>query len=406
MKLANVFTVFRKEFLDVIRDRRTLISMILLPLGIIPLMIFGLGSFAGKQYQKLEEKSYPVILISESEETWLVNELEDQRGLQVITTVGDTAVSLEMLQDRTVQAILYIPAVDPAVSGTDPVAENGYDVQIWYDRSRDESSIVERKVRKGLVEYRDMLVRDELQTLGLPYSVVRPFDIQSHNRASDTQMAGAVLGMLLPYMVILMSLTGITYPAIDMTAGEKERHTMETLLISPATRTELVLGKFLTASLVGVISSLLSVVSLAVTFSMLGTTLGAEVSGELQFRIDPVAFGIVVILLVPVATLFAALIIAIAVNARSYKEAQSYVYPIVMLVIFPAMASMMPGVQEDVRMAFVPVVNVSLALRNTMVGTIDFNLVLITFLTSVFYAAIAIFIAVRIFQKESVLLRT
>jgi sodium transport system permease protein len=217
-------------------------------------------------------------------------------------------------------------------------------------------------------------------------------------------MAGAFLGMILPYMVILLTIAGITYPAIDMTAGEKERQTMETLLLSPATRLELVLGKFLTAFLVGMTSAVLAVISLAVTFNMFRLPSDGG-PAELPFSFDPVVFGMVFLLLIPMAALFAAVIIAIAVNARSYKEAQSYVYPLMLLIIFPAMASLLPGAGDNVRAALIPIVNVSLGMRHAMMGTYDFNFIALTFLSSALYAAFAILLAVRVFQKESVLLR-
>lgn len=404
MKFGNVFIVFRKEFLDVLRDRRTLISMILLPLGLIPLMIGGLGNFLESQYQRLEERVSPIVVLGADKAPDLIEMVSRNQGFQIITTIRDTALALELLQDRSIQAVLFIPDdFSGRGNSRDSLAASNC-VQIWFDRSREESGIVERKIRRELLDYRDRLVSEELERLHLPYSLVEPFVIDSQNRASESQMAGAFLGMILPYMVILLSIAGITYPAIDMTAGEKERRTMETLLISPATRLELVLGKFLTAFLVGMTSAILAVISLAVTFSMFKLPSDGG-PAQLQFSFDPVVFGMVFLLLIPITALFASVIIAIAVNARSYKEAQSYIYPIMLLIIFPAMASLLPGMGEDIRTAFIPVVNVSLGLRHAMMGTYDFGLILLTFLSSALYAAFAIFIAVRVFQKESVLLR-
>lgn len=386
------------------RDRRTLISMILLPLCLIPLMIGGLGSFLESQYQRLGARVFPIVVLGGEGAPDLVALVSENREFQAITTISDSTLALELLGDRSIQAVLYIPEGFIEHGESESVLVEHGSVQIWFDKSREESSIVERRIRRELLDYRERLVREKLERRALPYSLVEPFVIESQNRASESQMAGAFLGMILPYMVILLSIAGITYPAIDMTAGEKERHTMETLLISPATRLELVLGKFLTAFLVGMTSAVLAVISLAVTFSlfMLPSDGGPA---ELQFSFDPVVFGMVILLLIPMTALFASVIMAIAVNARSYKEAQSYIYPIMLLIIFPAMASLLPGLEDDIRTAFIPVVNVSLSMRHAMMGTYDAQLILLTFLSSALYAAFAIFIAVRVFQKEKVLLR-
>jgi sodium transport system permease protein len=404
MKLENVFIVFRKEFLDVLRDRRTLISMILLPLGLIPLMIGGLGNFAESQYRKMEELVSPILVIGSSRAPELLASVSESRNVQLITTIQDSTLAREMLEDRSVQAVLFIPDNFDARGQAGDSLTGERSVQIWFDKSRDKSSIVERTVRHALLDYRDDVVEETLRERDLPYTLVKPFGVESLNFASESQMAGAFLGMILPYMVILLTIAGITYPAIDMTAGEKERQTMETLLLSPATRLELVLGKFLTAFLVGMTSAVLAVISLAVTFNMFKLPSDGG-PAELPFSFDPAVFGMVFLLLIPMAALFAAVIIAIAVNARSYKEAQSYVYPLMLLIIFPAMASLLPGTGDNVRAALIPVVNVSLGLRHAMMGTCDFNFIALTFLSSALYAAFAIFIAVRVFQKESVLLR-
>ncbi len=404
MNLGKVWIIFKKEFLDMVRDRRTIISMILLPIVIFPLLIYGLGSFVSSQVQEMEQRKSPVAIIGNQWSAGLDVALTGA-DLQVMTTVKDTSVVLKMLQEHTLQAILVVPENFDAIAGLDRPREDSLKLVIWYDKSSVESEIVMGKIRVALDDYRQLLVQKQLSARHLPYSVIEPFTIQPTNRASASQMAGATLGMFLPYMVILLALTGCTYPAIDLTAGEKERGTMETLLVSPASRLELVLGKFLTTMLIGLITATLTVISLFVSF-LSGASVFQQGGGSASLHLEPLAFIMIFLLFIPVAALFASVLIAIAVNARSYKEAQSYVYPLIILSIIPAITSMMPGVEASVRLALTPVVNVSLTLRNALMGIYDGNLILLTFLSSLVYAAIGIFIAVRVFQKESVLLRT
>jgi sodium transport system permease protein len=326
--------------------------------------------------------------------------------LQVITTIEDSALALEMLQDRTIEAVLYIPDAFQSSLSSENHSQNVADIQIWFDASRQESDLTENKLTKRLRRYREILVSEELQKRGLPPNLVEPFRIQSVNLAGGSKMAGAVLGMMLPYLIVLLTIVGSTYSAIDLTAGEKERGTMETLLVSPATRLELVLGKFGATMTAGFITAMLAVISLTVTVFAPGSIFSRELGTETTFSMDPAAYLLVFLLLIPVAAFFAAVLIAIAVNARSYKEAQSYVYPVIIISIFPAIASLLPGLENNLKIALIPVVNVSLVLRDAFAGVYEPEMIIMTFLSSFVYAAFAVFIAVRIFQRESVLLRT
>lgn len=403
MRLGTVLVIFRKEFLDVLRDRRTLLSMILLPLVIFPFLTAGLGSFMVGQIGKIEKRSSPIVLLGDDRAPELTSALQESPGLQLIASIEDSSLALEMLLDQTVQAVIYIPE---GFTSSIEEADKNKSIEIWYDDSQPESNVGYNKVQRLLSAYRDSLVHRELENRGLPVSLIQPFVIEVKNRASQLKMTAAALGMILPYMVILLTMVGSTYSAIDLTAGEKERGTMETLLVSPATRLELVLGKFLTTTLAGLITAIIAVFSMSATFMIPGSIMSQEVGGEVQFTFDPMAYGIVLLLLIPVAALFAAVLIAVAINARSYKEAQSYVYPFILVVLLPAITSMLPGVETDSRMALIPVMNVSLALRDALMGTFDISTLVLTFVSSVLYAACAIFIAVRIFQKETVLMRT
>ncbi len=406
MKWRNIFIIYRKEFLDVLRDRRTLLSMILLPILLFPLMTVGLGGLLAGQRDKLEKRSFPIVVLGAGRVPDLVSALQEKPGLQIITTIDDSALAREMLEDRTIEAVVYVPGEfsSSLLSGSE--SGETADLQIWYDAARQESDLTESKLKQRLRDYRESLVTRELQKRGLPPNLTEPFGIRSVNLAGGSKMAGAVLGMLLPYMIVLLTIVGSTYTAIDLTAGEKERGTMETLLVSPATRLELVLGKFGATMTTGFITAILAVVSMTVTVFAPGSLFNRELGGETAFSMDLTAYLLVFLLMIPIAAFFAAVLIAIAVNARSYKEAQSYVYPVIIAAIFPALTSMMPGLENSVKTALIPVVNVSLVLRDAFTGIYEPGMIAVTFLSSFVYAAFAVFVAVRIFQRESVLLRT
>jgi sodium transport system permease protein len=407
MNWRKVWIIFRKEFLDIIRDRRTLISMVLLPIAIIPLLMLGVGSMMSSQIEKLEKRNSPVILLNSRWAPELLEVLQDTPGLQIIHSIQDTSTAFAMLQDRTVMAVIRVPDGFEGRLTAERELADSLQVRIEYDMSNQESQMALSKVKDALNAYRQQVVQRQLTRMNLSPYLIEPFSIQTENRASEAQMTGAALGMFLPYLVIILAMTGCTYPAIDLTAGEKERGTMETLLVSPASRLDLVLGKFLTTMLAGFITAVLTIFSMTITLVSGASMFSDEMQGAgFSLSLNPIAFLMVFLLFVPLVALFASLLIAIAINARSYKEAQSYVYPLLILVIVPALTSMMPGVEAQTRMALIPVVNVSLILRDTLMGIYNPALIALTFLTSIAYAGIGIFISFRVFQKETVLLRT
>jgi sodium transport system permease protein len=213
------------------------------------------------------------------------------------------------------------------------------------------------------------------------------------------------MAMMLPYMLMILTVTGGMYPALDITAGEKERNTLETLLVAPVARWQIAVGKFLTVLTAGFVTMLLSVASM--TISMRWGMAGMSGEGQQSmFSMSAGTLGWILLLMIPMATLFSALLVVISISARSYKEAQSYVTPLLMIVIMPAMISFVPGIELNLPLTFVPVVNLCLALKEVLLGIAKPVQILAVFGTTALYAAFMLFVATRIFDRESVLFRT
>jgi sodium transport system permease protein len=192
---------------------------------------------------------------------------------------------------------------------------------------------------------------------------------------------------------------------MDLTAGEKERGTMETILASPVRRVELVIGKFLLVLLASGTTAVLSVASFALTF-LLGAQLFGEITARFALTVSGKATAAVFLLVLPLAVFFSAALLAIAVFARNYREAQTYLGPLMFVVILPAMASFIPGIELNTRLALIPVLNVSLMAKEVLGGNYDWPLIGIIFGSTCAYAAAALYFAVRQFHREDVLFRT
>jgi sodium transport system permease protein len=226
--------------------------------------------------------------------------------------------------------------------------------------------------------------------------------VQLTNVASPKQTTGVVLGMILPYVMIVMCLAGAIYPAIDMTAGEKERGTLETLLSSPASRTHLVLGKGLVVLTMSLATAVLSIS--ANGFSLFFVNRG--VLSKLPLTLDPLALVWVCVMMIPLAVFIASVAVAMGLFARSAKEANTYLQPMLLLAIVPAVVAALPGVDFDYALAFIPVLNMSLLCKELLAGAFHWGHVLVVFGCMTLYAALAVAAAVALFKRENVLFRT
>jgi sodium transport system permease protein len=323
-----------------------------------------------------------------------VREAIEKTGLQIVESADPR------------QAVLEKKLAAAVEQGTGPGGVP--DLQVIVDRSNPTSDAAADSIRTALMELRDKRIREALEKQGVPASVLSPFAVTRQNVASERKMAGVIWGSMLGYMLLLLMFTGGMYPVIDMTAGEKERKTLEAFLASPASRQEIVVGKTLTAMTAILVTALLTLVSLV--FSLKRAQLAPQ-SKELQalmgtVPLDAGAVGLIALCLVPLAVFAAAIMMAIAVFARSFKEGQSYLTPLAMLVIFPALLGGLPGVDLTPVMALVPIFNTSLAIRGVMLGDVSLTNVIITVAANIVYAIAAMYLAAKVFERESVLFRS
>ena len=250
--------------------------------------------------------------------------------------------------------------------------------------------------------------RDSLRNSGIPESVLTPIVVKRVNIAGARKMAGMVWGSILGYIVLLLMFTGGMYPIIDMTAGEKERKTMEALLAAPASRQEIVLGKNFAAMSAIFITAVLTLGSM--TYSLRSNNMGSK-SPEMQemmhtIPLDAHTLLLIGITLVPLAMFAASVMFAIALFARSYKEGQSYLTPLLMVVIFPALLGGISGLAMTPALCLIPVFNASQMIRGILLGDATTTNFAITTAANLVYACIAFAIATRTFEKESVLFRS
>jgi sodium transport system permease protein len=411
MNWSSILTIYGKELRDMLRDRRTVISMIVIPTVAIPGLFALVGFIMFKVAREVASTAPTVMVVGAEDSPKLRGALLAHPKIKVLPA---TETWRQMISDKKLRAAVEIPA------GADAALERGEAVGIKvynYDGEMRSGRAV-GEVRSFINGYADKVVAERLAARGLTPAAIKPLAVQTENVAPPAQVGGNVIGGFIPYLFLVLAFTGAMYPAIDLTAGEKERGTMETLLCSPVGRVEIVLGKFLmilTASLATVAFSLLSMgATIMIGGSLLtqriasgGTAAATRAADRVtsMMTLDPIGLFAVLGMLLPMVVLFAAVLFAISLFAKSYKEAQSYVSPLILVILMPAMMAMLPGVELNAKLALVPILNVSLASKELVSGVWHWNYLAVIFGSSCLYATIALGLAVRMFNREDVIFR-
>lgn len=404
MNFRHAGRVYRKELLETLRDRRTILSMIVVPLFLIPALLFGMAKVSILLVERAARDRQRIMILGAENAPALAESLRTMPAFEVVPPAADYAARIEAKELRA--AIEFPPNFENRLASGEPSSD--LTVRLYHYEGEMRSGFAVRGLERVLRDHHDRLVSERLQDRGVPAELLAPFATEERNVASPQKVGGTVLGGIIPYVIILLALTGAMYPAIDLTAGEKERGTIETILASPVSRASLAAGKFLTVLTASFVTTVLSLASLAATmrFAPSLMTFGDNGAGGLRLDVGPAAVAGVLAMVLPVSILFSAALLAIALQAKSYKEAQSYISPLMIVVILPAVSAMLPGVELDTRLALVPILNVSLVCKEILSGTYHWDRIGLILVSSSVYALVALAVAARTFQRESVLFRS
>jgi sodium transport system permease protein len=412
MNWKYIVTVYLKELKDSLRDRRTLISMIVIPTLVMPALMFGVGTIMTKVFRKAQSESSPIVVLGGGDSPGVVSALKADKRFRIVAPQGDYKTHIS--EKRVRLAVEIPPGFEAALASGEPKT-----VTIYHYSGEMKSGIGVTAVEQFFRDLREKTVEERLAGRGLSSTLVKPFEVKKQNVAPPEKVGGNVVGGFVPYIIIILCFTGAMYPAIDLTAGEKERGTMETLLCSPVNRVNIVLGKFLMVMTASIATMALSLLSMGASVMIGGSMLAGSKSmmaaqqaagakaaaGGVIPLIDPAGIPGVFAMIAPVAVFFAALLLAISLFAKSYKEAQSYVSPLIIVVIMPAVMGMLPGIELSAKTAMIPILNLSLVCKEMLSGVWNWNYIGLIFGSSCLYAAIALAFCVKMFNREDVMFR-
>nr|WP_136249789.1 ABC transporter permease [Ningiella ruwaisensis] len=401
-----MWMIFKKEILELLRDRKTLFFMVALPIVVFPVLFGGVIYFTSQAMEEAQTKSLSYAIVGQEYAPELVEKFQEVDNLALQTLDVDASDEEALKAQIKAGSLDFIIAIPDNFS---PLIEKSGQIVFKIYLNDAELNSVQQRLNDVIDEFETQFQRDAFSRLGMDESqqvtLLDPMVLEKVNVADKRESVGATIGGMIPYILFILCLQGAMLPAADIGAGEKERGTLETLLLSPISRTDIVLGKFLTIATAGVVSALVTVLSMAVWGVILAQGMAIEFVSSFIASIGTIDVMLVFLMLVPIVSMFAAILLSLSIYARSYKEAQGYMTPLVFAVIVPVLIAAVPGIELKGIWAWVPLTNVALAIKELIKGTMDYVQLFAIFCSSVLIAGALIAFCVYWFNKEKVLFR-
>lgn len=396
---GHIFSLYKKEILDVLRDKKTLVVMILVPLFLYPGIMF-LSFFLMNQItQESLEKTYKVGILTDSytdETKFLLTDENDE--FDYLFHLQDYSDSKE-LQNDLESGVLHA-FIEMSVEGDIPTYE------ISYYASKNDSAMAATYVEDILIAHKDDVRQNKIaQVIPDSDKFLNPLWVKKTNKDSNEASMGSAIGMFLPMILITSILLGAIYPAIDVTAGERERGTLETLMTLPVRISEIMTGKFLAVATIAVFSAFLNLASMSLVGLYMFDSIKLMTETDFALNItDFIPAVLILLVCLPVFALFvSAVCLCTFIFAKSFKEANNYSTPILLVFMFASMAGILPNLELNVTTALIPIVNITLLIKAVFVLRFDWSAIAIVIVSSIIYSLISIWVMSKLFSSEAVL---
>ncbi len=414
MRRSHVKAVFVKELRETLRDRRSMIVMFGIPLILYPLITLAVAGLGLSRQKKLADQVDLVAVVNAQAAPELLARLKADKQLKIY----DAPDPRQALADRRIDGVLFVP--DQAQ--TDALAAKKVQFQLMIDRSRTESAMVELRLGAILDDYERWLIEQrvtreiaaQLESHGISppapvaattssatarstIAIFTPLERRVQDIASGGQRLGKLLSLMLPNILLLTGMLGAFFPAINATTTERENGTLETLLVSPVTRAELLLAKGALVLISSVATAGLNLISMSLvlwrTFSMIDNPALKDLT------ISPLALALTFLAVIPSLIFFSAMVLSVGLFARNFREANSYATPVMLLpLISVAISIAEPSISTALLVT--PVASTTLIIREVLTGHVEAGAFLLAFISSCVYAALMVSAASRLFTNE------
>ena len=359
MNKKIISALYKKEITDILRDKKTILMMIVVPLILYPLMFLGSMALFSSILSASTSKAYTVALDGVNDPDTMKQYFKDNeehfKYTFIIKEPGEGETDAAMLEAGTIDA--YV---------AESVSDNHPYFEIAYRASETDSQTAAGMVEKMLSKYRDELRSEAFIEQGLDEkAMMNPIGFFMKDYSSNEENVGFLMGYILPFLLIVSILMGALYPAIDTTAGEKERGTLETLLTLPVNNMELITAKFLAVSTIAVAAAILNLLSMGGLTAFMASSM--NMLSE-NMNVDLVSFipsmGVTFICILVFALFASAVSLCSCIMAKSFKEAQNLTTPIMLIFLLGGMAGMIPSLELTEKTALIPVVNITLLIAS------------------------------------------
>ena len=400
MKPRNISTVFWKEVVDSVRDSRTIFLMIALPLVIYPALFTGMGYFERMMREKQEETAISVAVANSQYAPRLMEFLTKQDKLNVIVLpAGQESDAGQMVKDKVASAMLVLP------EGFDAALDSGRTerVNLLYDGADVNSVGARERITALLIQYGNDIVKQRLKARGLDASILETITTEPRNVATSREMGAFAIGTIVPFLLIILMSAGAQHTAIDVTVGEKERSTLETVLATSASRTEIVFGKFGAVLLFSFATAIMGLIGLL--FTMYSGLSFMSAIAEEKLTVSASTVAILLLSLAPVMIFLSAAFMAIGCFAKSIKEGQTYSSYFYMVIMLVAVVTIFPGLETGLTGYALPLLGVLFLEKEVLMGSFDLLHIMVATLSTLAIAVGAIFLSVKLFSNEKVMFR-
>lgn len=391
-----VWLLYRREMRAALREKNIVVNSILIPIFLYPFILW--AAFTGVMFVRGQTEGMVArVAVSGLPDAHpgLRRDLEGAKGIRVEPAAG---TELERLRDGSLDALLeFLPAEGEAARLPD-----NFQVRVSFDGSKERSRAARERLDEAIGRYREAWLEREASRLGIGAATWQVVTVTPRNVASSKQMGAFLLGLMLPLFFVIMVAMGCFYPAIDATAGERERSTWETLMTVAAPRSAIVAAKYLVVTSFGLLAGVLNLTAMTVTMKPVLRPLLERAGETMEFSVPLAALPVLAAGAVLFAAFVAAGMMVFAAFARTFKEGQSMVTPFYMLILLPAMFLQVPGLQFSLPLALIPVVNVTMMVREAIAGTFHAPQIAITLVSSAALVAGALALATAVLRYEDV----
>ena len=392
-----IFKIFKKELKETLRDKRTMIMMVVIPMLVFPLLINVVTSISGSFEDSAEEKKIKIGIIGDTSD-YLAQKLYDIPSSfgpkELVAYAGDSS---QMLNDHRNEKLDILLFYEPNIQKKLDANEKA--IVKW---TLDKTKIGNRGRAKSYMQIIEAEARFlRYDALGIDEEALKPFEVIYENSASEQQMIGELAGGFLPYIFIAFGFMGCMYPAIDLFTGEKERGTIETLLSTPVHRWKILVGKMLVIILSGLMAAFSALLGLFLSIQYLDMVPDVKLLEVISTILTPTFIIKLFFLLLPLTIFFAGVMVPVSVYTKTFKEAQSIIAPMNIVVILPAMVGLFPGIELNIATACVPILNIVLTTKSLIADNVDYLLFALSFAVMLILAGVAVLFSFRQFGKES-----